>query len=657
MTRPATRATHTADVSIPAQAKPLVETVPTHPSEAPDPAETPSAPTAAAPDPALDSDNSSFPARARRKITQARRTITAALRTRTALDAAVCLAYTIIAGWLTHGLWPDPATRALAHNVNDQALIEWFLAHGTLLWTGDFSLVTDRLNAPDGVNLMSNASHILHGALMAPVTAVFSAAVSFAVLVAVNLAATAAGWYLFFARTLRLHRGAALIGGAIAGFAPGMVSQSNSHLHITAQWLVPAIIASVVRLTRITSAKSVVKTGVGLGALITAQLLLGEEVLFLTALTLSLFAIAYSIRQLGWVRRVAPRFLAGAALAAGLALLACAYPLWTQFAGRQHTPNAPFGAAFFYADLASFTAISPLSLAGAEASAKLASSAAEFNTFLGLPLLIVVGVGALWRWRAPTTMATVVAGLVMAWLSLGPTVTSHGHKTGWPSLYHHIAHVPVVDGALPTRYALALIPLIALLLAQTIDHAVRAGRARGVGPATRTGRVLRVAVPVVVIAALIPIAPTPLATTDRTPVPTFISSGAWRQCVPDGGVLVPVPLPTPLQPDVMRWAAQADDRFAIPQGFFIGPYGPGGLSSIGTYPRPTSQLLAEVARTGVVPPITSRIRRQASADLAYWRADCVALAPGANATALRQTLDLLLGPGQRVADTWTWPIP
>ena len=76
------------------------------------------------------------------------------------VDTAVCLVYLCFAAWLFHGLWPVPSTRAIAENVNDQALIEWFLSHGVLFWTGDFSLVTDRLNAPDGVNLMSNASHI-----------------------------------------------------------------------------------------------------------------------------------------------------------------------------------------------------------------------------------------------------------------------------------------------------------------------------------------------------------------------------------------------------------------------------------------------------------------------------------------------------------------
>src|SRR4029079_644505 len=129
-----------------------------------------------------------------------------------------------------------------------------------LVWKGDFSLVTDRLNAPDGVNLMSNASHILHGVLMAPVTVLFGPGVSFAVLVALNLAATATGWYLLFARELRLHRGAAMVGGIFTGFAPGMIAQSNSHLHMPAQWLVPPIVWFVLRLTRARTPRQIVVT-------------------------------------------------------------------------------------------------------------------------------------------------------------------------------------------------------------------------------------------------------------------------------------------------------------------------------------------------------------------------------------------------------------
>jgi len=561
-----------------------------------------------------------------------------------AFDLAVCLVYLSFAFWLTRGLWPDPATRAIADNVNDQALIEWFLAHGVLAWTGDFSFVTDRLNAPDGVNLMSNASHVVHGVIMAPVTALFGVAVSFALLVALNLAATAAGWYLLLVRGLGLRRGAGIIGGAVAGFAPGMISQSNSHLHMTAQWLVPPIVWCVIRLTRVMTARGTITTAVGLGALVSAQLLLGEEVLFLAALCLVIFSLTYAICRPDWARRVAPRFLAGMALAGVISVAVIAYPLWVQFHGPQHTPNAPFGPEYFYADVASFAVFSPLSVAGSAEAGRLATSATEYNTYLGVPLLLVVLGCALWRWRAPVTVAAAVTGFVMAYLSLGPYVTFDGARTGWPSLYNNIARIPVITGALPTRYALALIPLIAVMLAYAVDAAARAGG------------FARLAVPIAVVAALVPTLPVPLATTFRQPVPEFVSSGAWRQCAPEGGVIVPVPLPIPRQPDLMRWPAAANVAFGIPEGFFIGPYGPGGKSSIGTYPRPTSQLLAEVAKTGTVPVVDDAARDQARADLAYWRADCVALAHVPHEDALRTTLEQLLGPGTDSVGTQTWKI-
>jgi hypothetical protein len=566
-------------------------------------------------------------------------------QTPAALDVAVCLFYVGCSVLLTHTLWPDPATRVLADNVNDQALVEWFLAHGVLVWSGDFSLVTDRLNSPDGVNLMSNASHILHGVLMAPVTVLFGAPVSFALLTAGNLAATAAGWYLLLARTLHRNRGAALVGGLFAGFAPGMISQSNSHLHMTAQWLVPPILWCLIRLCRVVTSRAIITTALGLGLLLAAQIFLGEEVLFLTALTMGLFAAGYALRRRAWAREVAPRFLAGLAIAASVCVILVAYPLWVQFAGRQHTPNAPFGPEYFYADLASFTVFSPLSIGGSPEAAQLAANATELNAFLGLPLMLVIIACVAWRWRSPVTFAAALAGLVMFWLSLGPSVFYDNHRTRLPSLYRLIAHVPVVNGALPTRYALALIPLIAVVLA----HALHA--------AWRQAGFARIGLPLAVLVALAPLVPRPLASTYRAPVPSFISAGGWRQCTPEGGVLVPVPLPTPAQPDAMRWAAAANAAFALPEGFFIGPYGPEGRSSIGTYPQPTSLLLAKVASTGKVPPVDAKTRAQAQRDLRFWRADCVALAHVAQERALRRTLDELLGPGRPIGDTWTWKIP
>lgn len=577
-------------------------------------------------------------------VTAARRRTAGWLATPGAFDVAAALIFVAFAVWLVHGFWPHPGTRALAENVGDQALNEWFLAHGVTFWTGDFSLVTDRLNAPDGVNLMSNASSILFGVVMAPVTALFGPATTFAISVAFNLAATAAGWYLVLARALNLRRGAALVGGVLAGFGPGMISQSNSHIHMTAQYLVPPIVYCVIRLTRVASAKGTILTGLALGLLVSAQVFVGEEVLFLTALGLALFSLSYALLRPRWCRKVAPRVLGGLAVGAGLTLILLAYPLWTQFQGPQHTPNAPFEGRFFYADLATYLLFSPLSIGGSPDIHRLSTSAAEFNAYLGLPLVIIVVAALILRRRSPLTLALGFTAFLMFWLSLGPTVTVNGTQTELPSLYALLNDLPVINAALPTRYALALLPLCAILLASAIDEALSAGR------------FVKFVVPAAIIAALLPNMPLPLETTSRAPVPGFISTGAWRQCVPDGGVMMLIPAPNAWGPDLMRWPAEANAAFAIPEGFFIGPYAAGGNSSMGIYPRPTSQLLNQVAETGQIPQVTDADRTQARADLDYWKADCVALAPVSNQPALRATMDQLFGPGQSIVDVWTWKI-
>jgi hypothetical protein len=76
---------------------------------------------------------------------------------------------------------------------------------------------------------------------------------------------------------------------------------------------------------------------------------------------------------------------------------------------------------------------------------------------------------------------------------------------------------------------------------------------------------------------------------------------------------------------------------------------------MGTYQRPTSALLAEVARRGVAPAVGDRQRRQAARDVEFWGASCVALTDDApHAETLRRTLEQLFGPGTRIADAWTW---
>ncbi|MEH1126346.1 hypothetical protein [Micromonospora sp. CPCC 206061] len=581
-----------------------------------------------------------------------RRTRLAAWARPYAPDALVCLVFLALAGWVTHGLWPDPGSRVMALNPEDQVLYEWFLAADTKFFFGDLSLLTDRLNAPDGVNLLANTTVIALGTLFTPVTLIFGVPVTFALIAAGNLAGTAVAWYFLYTRVLGARRFAAAVGGGLCGFGPGIISQNNSHLHMTAQWLVPVMVWLVVRMARaadpeddIASRRKVITSGLWLAVTVAVQVFIGEEVLFLTAFTLAIMAIAYAFTRRQWAKRVAPGFLRGLGVTAGTAVVLLAYPLWFQFAGPQSVPNGVFSPHYFSADLASWTAISPLSIAGSEASKKLSTGAAEYNTFLGWPLLLVTVVYVVWQIRRPLVIACTVAGVLMAWLSLGPDIVLNGKRSDIHGPYSVLVGLPVVDGALPMRFALALLPLVATVLVLAIDKALR--------DASRTTRLV---VPGVILAALLPIFPAPLPTADRPALPEFIAGGHWRECVQPGGVLVPVPLPTPPQPWAMRWAAAADAEFGLPEGFFIGPYGSRGKASMGIAKRPTSRLLEKVAKEGGVPAIGPDQLREAREDVAHWGASCVVLVDAPHRDDLRATLDALYGPGTQVADAWIWKV-
>lgn len=552
-------------------------------------------------------------------------------------------AYLLIAGWLTSRFWPDPETKALLLNPTDQIFHEWLLAYGSGIWSGDLDLVTDRLNAPEGVNLMANTSIIALGALMAPVTASAGAPASLALLFALNLVATAAAWFLFFRRALGAGGWSAALAGAFCGFAPGLVAHSNAHPSMTAQFLIPPILACVIGLhhqakVRPAPWRRIWKTAALLGLLVTLQIFVGEEVLFITAVTLAVLAFAYALLN----RPTRPELMtfgAGLALAAVVAGCFLAYPLWVQFAGPQSPAGGLFDPSFFSADLASFPAFHSLSVAGTESTAPLAPSITESSTFFGWPLLALVAGLAIWLRRNPVASASAITLAVMFALSLGPDLVIAGNRTPVPGPFRLLALLPLAGHALPIRFALAGIPLIAVLLVCGLEKARKSSKP---------------VVPLLVVVALAPLFPTQLPVVDRPPVPHYYSAGEWRRCASTGDVIAPVPLPDVPYPEPMRYAAAARARFAIPSGFFIGPYGADGAGAMGIYARPTAALLARVAESGEVPEVDAHAREMAEADARYWGARCLVLTAHPRFEQLRTTMVLLYGPGQPAADAVVW---
>ncbi|WP_326555561.1 DUF2079 domain-containing protein [Micromonospora sp. NBC_01813] len=608
-------------------------------------------------------------------------------------DLAVATVALALAGWVTSGLWVGPNSRAITVNSSDQALFEWLLSYGAYALThGENPLFTYLLNAPDGVNLAVNTSITVYAVIFAPLTFLIGPPATFLVILTLNLAGTGFAWYWLLSRLRPGSLGsgsaagttgrgtddgpfvssrlAAAVGGLFCGFAPAMVSHANAHLNWTAGWLVPIIVWRVLALrgrpgARPLAAGGWARNGLILGALVAGSFSIAAEGLFFTALACGVFLGVWALdrSRRAEVRDALPRLLRGLAVTAAVATTLLAYPLWLHFFGPQVFHGTGFDARVHSEDFLAYGAFPERSLAGvAGLGTGLAPNETEENSFFGVPLLVLTLACLVLLWRAAspgrraTLRALAVTGAVFTVLSWGPRLKFDGTITDIPLPYAPLAGAPIFNAALPARLAMVVTPIIGILLALAVDQLLRNAAPR---------RMLWAGAFAV---ALLPLIPVSLLTIEREPIPTFITSGAWRQHVSQGGVLAPVPFTLDVLPDGQRWQAHTfahrQGEFAIPSGFFLGPGGPDGRGRIGPVPRATDGLLHEVARTGVVPPIDDTDRAAARADLNHWGAEAVVLADqvhGAkfpvDAEALLTATTELLGPPQRVVDVWLWPAP
>jgi hypothetical protein len=570
-------------------------------------------------------------------------------RTGRGWDLAAVLGSVAGAAYLLIRILRDVPGRALGTNAQDEAFFTWMLAHGARVVTRlDYPFVTERMNSPDGVNLMANTSILGLSVPLAPLTLLVGPHASFVALVLLAFVATALAWYYVLSRHLLASRGAALVGAGFCAFAPGMISHGNGHPNIVAQFLVPFITLWTLRLREPGRWR---RNGAVLGLLITWQAFINEEVLLLTALGLGIFVLVMAALRPEH-RRAWRTFLAGLAVATGVAIVLLAYPLWVQFTGPGAYHGLRSDVQSFGADLGSFPAFSRESLAGSASTARgLAPNSSEENAFLGWPLLLLLGGIVWWLRRNAAALGLASVAVLLGLSALGPRIRWHGHPIArgpWSVLQH----LPLLNSVVPTRMALALVPPVGLLLALAWD------RWRAAPPSGRW----RYAFPVLLAAALLPIAPTPLPDRPRPPTPAPMVDGRLAALVPQGRAVLFVPPPFSRDPQPLVWAAEAHLTWAITHGYFLGPVRdparPDLRYAIFTAPpRPTSELLYRVAASGEVPEITPALRRAALEDLRYWRVSALVLVPRANEDALRRVTTELVGVEPRQVDgVWIWDV-
>ncbi len=474
-------------------------------------------------------------------------------RTLTRRDVLAIASFIAVALFVTLPLWLH-LDHELRDDPQDQAFFEWMLAHGARVLTdGVYPFFSDRMNYPDGVNMMANTSVLAVSLPMMPVTLLWGPHVAFNVFLSVALASTGISWYLVLSRQFVTSRLAAWIGALFCTFAPSMISHAGGHPNIVSQFLVPLIIwrALDLRLPGRVWRKALILAG-----LLIWQAFINLEILFMTAVGLGIFCVVMWLSRRKTVPGEAATFLRGLTIAGSVTLAVLAYPLLVQFLGPQSYHGLPQFVRNFGADLGSFTAYAQRSVAGnSTTAARLAQNASEENAFFGWGLVILFFGLVVWMRRNVAVVTLAAVALLFAAMSLGPRIYLDGINTGVPGIWSILHSVPILNSAVPTRWAMAIAPVVGIVLALGCQRAADLVKAQ---PSARGP--VRVAMITAVAMALVPLAPTPVRSAPMDPVPLFVTSGLWKRYVDDNHTVVTLPLPDSGYPDPLRWSADTRRR-------------------------------------------------------------------------------------------------
>jgi hypothetical protein len=480
--------------------------------------------------------------------------------------AGALVVYLVLAYALTINAWRDPGNHWIG-NCCDQEQSTWFLAWlPTALQSGQDPLLTDRLNAPNGANLMWNSSSPLVAFLAAPITRAGGPVLAYNV--ALVAAIVVSGLACFVAlRRLTARPLGPLIGGGLYAISPYMASQAVLHLNLVLAWAPPVILILLDDLL-VRRNRPPWLVGIALGVVAAIQLLTFEEVLATTAVAAGVLILVMTFLA-GDTRRVleSARGAVGALpTAAASFLLIGGLPLAVQFLGPQQLHGQVQQASTFSTDLLNVVVPTSYQLLAPAAATAVASGFSglfhEATAYVGVPLLAVLAWIVIGRRRDPRVRVAAWMAVAMFVLSLGPELHVGGTSLGVPMPWLPIGSLPLLEHALPGRLTLYMWLAIAGLVALGIDHAVALPGPQAIARLALVG------------GALVFVLPVPL-NASTAEVPQFFRTWSEQGIRRDDIVLVAPWFTDGAGADPMLWAAVAEAQPRMYEGYVYVPDGQG----------------------------------------------------------------------------------
>jgi hypothetical protein len=504
---------------------------------------------------------------------------------------------------LTASAWAAPTTRWIGSCCDPEQTI-WFLrwvpyaiAHGTN------PLFTGLLNAPNGVNLMWNASTPLLGLAALPITLLGGPILAYNVLMTVAVVLDA------WCARLALQRYAngivgPIVGGAVYGFSPFVVPHAALHLNL-ATALAPPLFLILLDEILVRRRRPAWLLGIAVGFVAAFQLLTAEELLATSAIAAIVFVGVLAACRPAQIRAGLRRLLPASVTAATTFILLAAWPLAAQFLGRQRIGGRVQDADSFATDLLNLVLPTRYQLIAPAAATQISDHFSglfhEAGAYVGLPLLLVLAAVVARHWDDLRARVAALTGAIIFVLSLGPHLHVGGESTGWPLPWLPFAEAPLLENVLPGRFAVFLWLAVGAIVAITIDQTF-GYRWRRAAP--------RLAAITVALALVIP---APL-TSSTTAIPAFFANWGREGIRPDATVLIAPFFRDGAGADPMVWAAVAGDQVRMPEAYAYVP-GADGLASYGPPGTQLSDIMEAIQDRGSTIVARGDVRAEVAADL------------------------------------------
>jgi hypothetical protein len=264
-----------------------------------------------------------------------------------------------------------------------------------------------------------------------------------------------------------------LVGGAVYAFSPYVVSHASLHLNLATAWVPPLFLVVIDDLV-VTRRHPAWQSGLALGILGVAQLLISEELLAtsVVAATVLVGVMASTRHGPGW-----DRLLRALAVATGTFLLLAAWPLAVQFFGPQRVSAQVQNPTTFSTDLLNLILPTPYQLispvAATRASRDFSNFSHEATAYLGVPLIVLLVVAAVLRWRDARIRIACITGAVLLVLSLGPWLHIGKDVVRVPLPWLPLGKLPLLEHVLPGRFTVFVWLAVAVVVAIVVARATR----------------------------------------------------------------------------------------------------------------------------------------------------------------------------------------